>query len=151
MSPLEINDYYHDRAVAWLRANKAAIPRLYLGKLIRAFIPIPWIPTLASYAAFSYRFLLDVLFLALAPWWWGRVDRRYLLFLSAMFVVNLVTVVVYWGVFRFTHVFVEIFFILPILIGAGYLVPALSRRLSSRQASRGGAAPKTSVAGPTVS
>jgi hypothetical protein len=130
MDQLSINDYYHRRAVNWIHNNLASLPRLYLGKLTRAFVPMPWVPSVASYFAFSYRLLLDVLFVALAPWWWGKVDRRYLVFLTAMFLVNLATVLVYWGVYRFTHVFVEIFLIPPILIGSAYRAPLLSKYVS---------------------
>lgn len=111
-----LNDYYHARAMAWIKTHLADYPRLVLGKLIRAFVPVPWIPNASSWAAFSYRFVLDVLFLALAPWWWSAANRLYLLVLSAMFSLVLLTTVVYYGSYRFTHC-AELFFIPCILLG----------------------------------
>jgi hypothetical protein len=122
---LDLNDYYHKRGIEWIRGHGSALPRLVLGKLIRGFVPLPWVPGAAAYIAFGYRFLLDLLYIVLARWWWPALDRRYLLIAAAMFLVNLVTIVIYWGVYRFTHTSVEIFFLPPIALG-------LSRLMSRR-------------------
>ncbi len=116
-SDLELNDYYHRRALDWIRRNVPSLPRLVLGKLVRAFVPVPWVPQLASYVAFSYRLLLFALCLVLSSLWWRAIDRTYLLFCSAMFGVLLVTTAVYYGSFRFTHCLAEVFFIPCIVKG----------------------------------
>lgn len=114
---LALNDYYHAKGKAWVKANLSALPRLELGKFIRAFVPIPWKPLTASYIAFAYRFLLWVAWLVALPFWIRRINRTYLLFCVAMAVVHVITTAVYYGVFRFTHCYMEIFFIPAIAYG----------------------------------
>jgi hypothetical protein len=114
---LALNDYYHRKGVAWVKANLRALPRLELGKFIRAFAPIPWAPLTASYVAFFCRFLLYVFWLALLPFWWPGMNRTYLLFCLAMAVVHVITTAVYYGLYRFTHCYVEILFVPAIAYG----------------------------------
>lgn len=111
-----LNDYYHARAIEWIKTHRSEYPRLVLGKLIRGLVPIPWIPLVSSWIAFGYRFLLDVLFIGLVRWWWPATNRLYLLLLCAMFSIVLITTVIYYGNYRFTHC-VELFFIPCILLG----------------------------------
>jgi len=113
----ELNNYYHRKGAKWVQRNIPALPRLVLGKLIRAFVPVPWKPKLGSFLTFSYRSLLWVLYVALLPFWWPSMNRNYLRFCLAMFAVNLFAAVVYYGASRFTHVFVEVFFIPCIVLG----------------------------------
>jgi hypothetical protein len=112
----DLNDYYNAKAVAWFKTHLRDYPRLVLGKMIRALVPVPWIPHASTWVAFSYRFLLDVLFIALAQWWCAAANRLYLMVLCAMFSIVLITTVVYYGSFRFTHC-AELFFIPCILLG----------------------------------
>lgn len=114
---LALNDYYHAKAMAWIKANPALLPRLELGKFIRAFVPIPWRPLAASYIAFAYRFVLWSLWVGTLPWWAPHINRTYLLFCAAMAIVHLITTAVYYGTFRFTHCYMEIFFIPAIAYG----------------------------------
>lgn len=117
MTDLELNDYYHRKGIVWIKQNIPALPRLVLGKLIRGFVPVPWKPKLGSFFAFSYRLLLDALYLALLPFWWRSMDRIYLRFCLAMFAVQLLATVIYYGASRFTHVYVEILFVPCIVFG----------------------------------
>ena len=112
-----LNDYYHRKGVAWVKANLRTLPRLELGKFIRAFAPIPWVPLTASYIVFFGRFLLYVFWFALLPFWWRSMNRTYLLFCLAMAVVHVITTAVYYGLYRFSHCYVEIFFVPSILYG----------------------------------
>jgi hypothetical protein len=114
---LALNDYYHRKGMTWLKNNISALPRLELGKFVRAFVPIPWTPRPASYVAFLCRFLLYVLWVALLPLWWPRISRTYLLFCLAMAVTHFVTTACYYGIYRFTHCYIEIFFIPCIALG----------------------------------
>jgi hypothetical protein len=136
-SDLELNDYYHRKGITWIKANLPALPRLVLGKLVRAFVPIPWVPLLSSYVAFSHRFLLGALCLSLAPWWWPALNRTYLLVVLAMLAAHLVTTVVYYADSRFTHCFVEIPFVPCIFLGIERLLP--KRAAKSATAKGGGA------------
>jgi len=114
---VQLNDYYHDKAITWVRGHLSSIPRLVLGKFIRAFAPIPWVPLVPSYVAFSARFLLYVFAALFLPFWWRGIDRRYLLALAGMTLVHLWTTAVYYGCFRFTHCFVEILLVPCIAVG----------------------------------
>jgi hypothetical protein len=96
-----LSTYYHDRAVAFIRANLPAMPRLLLGKLIRGFVPVPWVPLAASYVAFLSRACVYAAFLAALRFWRTR-HGWYLLLAGAMSLVLLVTTLVYYGTFRFT-------------------------------------------------
>ena len=116
-TPLALNDYYHQKAVAWMKAHWRELPRLELGKFIRAFVPIPWAPMAASYAVFFYRFLLYALWVALIRFWWPGISRTYLIFCLAMMCVHLVTTAVYYGSYRFTHCYVEVLFVPCIAFG----------------------------------
>jgi hypothetical protein len=114
---LALNDYYHRQGMAWIKANLRFMPRLELGKFVRAFVPIPWVPLTASYVAFGSRFILYVLWILLMPHWWQGFNRTYVLFCIAMAIVHVVTTAVYYGIFRFTHCYIEILFIPPIAFG----------------------------------
>ncbi len=116
-SELALNDYYHRKAMDWIKHNLSAMPRLELGKFIRAFIPIPWVPRTASYVAFSSRFLLYVLWFTLMPFWWPKMNRTYLLFCLAMAITQVLTTAIFYGLFRFTHCYVEVFFVPCIALG----------------------------------
>ena len=116
-SALALNDYYHQKGVTWLRNNLRALPRLELGKFVRAFVPIPWKPRLESYVVFSCRFLLYVLWVAFLPFWLPNISRTYLLFCLAMAMTHLITTALYYGVYRFTHCYIEIFFVPCIALG----------------------------------
>jgi 4-amino-4-deoxy-L-arabinose transferase-like glycosyltransferase len=116
---LALNDYYHKKGVGWIKANLSAIPRLELGKFIRAFVPIPWKPLPVSYFVFSCRLVIYVLWLLLLPFWWPKISRTYLLFLLAMFITLSITTAVYYGTYRFTHCYVEILLIPCIVLGLG--------------------------------
>lgn len=114
---LALNDYYHRKGVAWVKSNLRGLPRLELGKFIRAFAPIPWAPITASYIAFFCRFLLYVLWFALLPFWWRGMNQTYMLFCLAMAAVHVITTAMYYGLYRFTHCYVEILFVPCIVYG----------------------------------
>jgi hypothetical protein len=116
-SELALNDYYHRKAMDWIKHNLSSMPRLELGKFIRAFVPIPWVPRPASYAVFACRFLLDVFWVVLLPFWRPQMNRTYLLFCSAMAITQLITTAMFYGLFRFTHCYIEIFFVPCIALG----------------------------------
>jgi hypothetical protein len=81
-SELALNDYYHQKAITWIKHNVSAMPRLMSGKFVRAFAPIPWKPQVLSFIAFLGRFLLYVAALLLLPYWWCSIDRKYILFVG---------------------------------------------------------------------
>lgn len=114
---VEMNDYYRAKAKAWIKSHVSSLPRLWLGKLVRGYVPLPWRPLTASYVASAYRVVLDIFFLVLISRWWPRLNPQYGIILGSLFLTSLITIVVYCGVYRFAHCTVELFFI-P-LIAAG--------------------------------
>jgi hypothetical protein len=97
----ELNLYYHDRAMQFIRANWYAVPRLMVGKLVRGFVPVPWVPLPASYIAFFFRACVYAAFVAFGFLWRER-HEAYTLVVGAMFLVTLATTLVYYGNYRFT-------------------------------------------------
>jgi hypothetical protein len=118
LTAVQMNDYYRAKAISWIKSHRSGLPRLWLGKLIRGFVPLPWHPLTASYVASAYRLVLDILFLVLISRWWPRLNPQYGIILGSLFLTSLITVVIYCGVYRFAHCSVELFFI-P-LISAGF-------------------------------
>lgn len=101
MQEYELGRYYHDKAVRFVQENWAAFPRLMLGKMIRAFVPVPWSPKRASWIAFSFRWVLYAAFLLTFRRWAGR-EPWYEALLIGNLGVLLITTLVYYGTFRFT-------------------------------------------------
>jgi len=63
MSEYEVDHYYTQKAVAYLKGHWFSYPRLLLGKLTRAYVPIPWKASMGSYAVSGYRWLIYLLLL----------------------------------------------------------------------------------------
>lgn len=114
---LALDDYYHKQAMDWIKSHLSALPRLELGKFVRAFVPIPWVPRAESYAVFFCRFLLYAFWIALLPYWWRHMNRAYLLFFVAMAITQILTTAMYYGIYRFTHCYVEVLFVPCIALG----------------------------------
>ena len=111
MSEYKVDAYYHAKGLAFLRENPASVPQLLLGKLVRAYLPIPWKPHLSSLVASAYRWLI-YLTAAVGVWMaWSRVGSIYRLCLPAMLLANIAVVLVFWGYVRFSFAFEP--FLLP--------------------------------------
>lgn len=124
LSEYEVDCYYTGKAKQFVAANKLAMPRLWLGKLIRAYVPIPWKPGLGSYAVAAVRWILYAtavagLFLA-----WRRLGGMYRAILAAMVLANLATVLIFYGYSRFAFELDP--FLLP--LSAWALVSVMGRR-----------------------
>jgi hypothetical protein len=72
-----------------------------VGKLVRGFVPVPWVPLPASYIAFFFRGCAYAAFIALGFSWRER-NAAYTLVVGAMFLVTLATTLIYYGTYRFT-------------------------------------------------
>ncbi len=124
MSERQIDDYYHRKGIAFLKAHWFELPRLELGKLVRAFIPVPWVAGWTSYAVFLFRGLLyGGILLSLGVL--RQLDPRYKIIVTGMFLVVLLTVLIYYGTYRFTFC-VEVFLLPAVALAA------FSRRRSSK-------------------
>ncbi len=101
MSEYEVDVYYYEKGKAYVRANWFAVPRLWLGKIVRAYVPIPWKPSWGSYAVSAYRWLLY-----LGAIWgmaavWRKTEPMYRTAVLAMLLTSVATVVLFWGCARF--------------------------------------------------
>jgi hypothetical protein len=102
MSEVQVNDYYHQKALRFWIEHWPTLPKLILGKLVRGFVPIPFKPRLGSYVVFSFRAIIYVaLFFSL--WKWPRIDPMYRYFCGSVFLVILITTVIYYGTYRFSY------------------------------------------------
>lgn len=116
MSELDVSDYYVNKGKCFLRQNWFSLPRLWLGKLTRAYVPVPWKPVLGSYLVSAYRWILYAGVAIGLLLCWREVYVPYRVSLAAMAITSVATVLVFWGCARFAFVF-EPFF-MP-LFGAG--------------------------------
>jgi 4-amino-4-deoxy-L-arabinose transferase-like glycosyltransferase len=116
-SDLALDDYYHRKTMDWIRSHLSAMPRLELGKFVRAFVPVPFVPRPESYAVFFCRFLLYAFWFALMPYWRRQMNGAYLLFCLAMGITQIITTAMFYGIYRFTHVYIEVLFIPCIALG----------------------------------
>jgi hypothetical protein len=101
MSEYEVDVYYFDRGVAWVRQHAFALPRLVLGKLVRAYVPVPWNASAKSALVAACRGVLYGLGAVGVVLAWRRLSRSARVLLGAMMCANVLTVVVFWGCERF--------------------------------------------------
>ena len=100
-SEYDADVYYFRKGDAYIRAHLFEMPRLWFGKLVRAYVPVPWKPAWNTYVAGAFRL---VVYAGLA--WglmlgWRQVAPGIRLAFIAMAFANVVTVVVFWGYARF--------------------------------------------------
>ena len=102
MSEYQVDKYYFLKGKEFVVRNGSAMPRLWLGKLIRGFVPVPWKPGWGSYAVSLFRWLLYLA--ALLGIWraWKQTDTSYRDALAAMFWTTAATVLLFWGCARFS-------------------------------------------------
>lgn len=100
----ELDNYYDRKGKEWLAQNPSAIPRLTLGKLVRAYVPIPWKPNWGSYAVSAFRWLLYAAALVGACRCWRRAPFAYVAATAAVVLTDVVTVALFWGCARFAFV-----------------------------------------------
>lgn len=110
MNELQLDRYYHRKGIAFLKQHWFELPRLELGKLIRGFVPVPWIPNWGSYCVFLFRVVLYVAIL-LSLKTFRAMDPLFRTLATGLFLVVLVTELVYYGTYRFT--FCAEVFLLP--------------------------------------
>ena len=101
LSEYEVDCYYTQKGRAFVAANKGAMPRLLLGKLIRAYVPVPWKASPGSYAVGAVRLALYATALAGFFLAWRLMSRAYKVILAAMVLTNVATVLVFYGYSRF--------------------------------------------------
>lgn len=126
-SEYEVDCYYYNLGQQYIRQQWFSMPRLFLGKLIRAYVPMPWKPSWGSYAVSAYRGILYV-FAGVGLCVMGlRIGRIYGMVLWAMVLTNVVTVLMFWGCGRFAFAVEP--FLLPFAVKAFWSL--ITSRLNS--------------------
>jgi len=96
-----VDAYYFDKGKAWVKSHWSEMPRLVLGKLVRAYVPIPWKPSLKSWFVAAWRWGIYVAGIAGILLTWRRWPFPLKLIFSAMVLSNVMMVVFFWGCARF--------------------------------------------------
>lgn len=102
MTEREVDRYYMEKGREHVKRNLIRMPLHCAGKLIRAYIPLPWKWTKGLIILNLYRLSLYVL--VTASLWnnWKKLTASYQLFAGGMLLVNTITVLAFWGSSRFT-------------------------------------------------
>jgi len=101
MSECAMDVYYYEKGKVFVRQNLMRMPRLLFGKLVRAYIPVPWKLNVATAGASLYRWGLYITCIVGMLFVWGKTECRYKAILFTMVLVNISTVLFFWGCARF--------------------------------------------------
>lgn len=104
-----LNNYYQEQSITWIKQNYQKLPRLMLGRLVRAYMPIPWSSGIEVFYAFFYRFILIVGFI-MSFLFVNRLKTRYNFLLLVFVAINLITTLIFYGNARFSFT-LEVFYI----------------------------------------
>ena len=104
MTELQVDEYYRHKAMEWLSTHPRQIPGLVLGKIVRAYVPVPRTRGVAVLAGSAYRWVIYA-FATAAVWalWQRRVRIPGVsaAALGAVVLAQLATVVLFCGYFRY--------------------------------------------------
>ena len=112
MSEYEVDVYYFGRGKQYVMSHLAGMPRLWFGKVVRAYVPVPWKGGMGSWAVGLFRLALYAAVLVTAVARRAHIRSEYGTILAAMLLTNVLTVLVFWGYSRFAFQ-VEPFLTLP--------------------------------------
>jgi len=115
---VELDDYYFQRGVQYVKTHITDLPRLVLGKFIRAYVPVPWVYDWKAWGASLFRIFIWAAALLCIHRWNELSSSRYRDLLWGMIVCNAVMVAVFYGCARFALLIEP--FILPFT--AAYLL-----------------------------
>ncbi|MCE9613202.1 MAG: hypothetical protein K8T26_02945 [Lentisphaerae bacterium] len=101
MSEYDVDVYYYDKGQAYLREHPGRVPGMLLGKIVRAYLPIPWNRTVGTLIVAAYRFMLYGLFLAGLLRLWRALPPPYPAIFVAMVLTNVTMVLTFYGYSRF--------------------------------------------------
>ena len=101
MSAYEVDVYYVNKGKTFIRENLPSMPGLMLGKIVRAYVPIPWNPSLRSSALAAYRWAITIGLILGCFYVWGGLSHEFRLALLAMWLTNVATVLIFYGAARF--------------------------------------------------
>lgn len=104
MSEAEVDAYYAEKGRRYIAGHLPGMPRLLLGKLVRAYIPLPWKPSWRGYAVGLFRLLLYALAVLGLRRTWSGTPFAYRIMLAAVLLANVLTVLVFYGYTRFAFI-----------------------------------------------
>jgi hypothetical protein len=122
MSEYEVDAYYYAKGQSYVRQNFRFMPRLWLGKLIRGYGPVPWNPSLGGYAQGLFRGAVFILALIGCGIAWRRCLGVASLGVAALVGINVLTMLVFWGSPRFSLAIEP--FLLPLAAFAVFQIAA---------------------------
>ena len=101
MSDAALNKHYQKKGVQFMTEHKKDMPFLCLGKLVRAYVPIPWTRSLETLGVSAYRWMLILLVcLGLKP----AIQLTPFIYRAGVIGVifsNMFTVLLFYGSMRF--------------------------------------------------
>lgn len=101
MSEDQVDCYYFAKGRQYIRTHWFSMPRLLLGKFVRAYVPVPWKPGWQVYAASAFRWLLYIMFAVGICSFRRAISPTYLTVLAAMILTNILSNLIFWGCARF--------------------------------------------------
>jgi hypothetical protein len=101
MSPYDACQYRKHRAFEYFKTHWRSYPRLLLGRLIRAYVPVPWNPDWALAGACAARLALYILFFSTRAFWLRRTPGIYWLILCSLFLMSLTTTLLVFAQARY--------------------------------------------------
>jgi branched-subunit amino acid transport protein AzlD len=101
MSEYEVDVYYTEKGRQFIRTHATRMPWLLLGKLVRAYVPIPWKPIPSSLIMAAIRAMLDLLFVFGLVRLWRGLPAAFRTIFLAMALTNALMVLSFYGYSRF--------------------------------------------------
>ncbi len=112
----ELDEYYYSKGKEFLWQNLGYLPRTVMGRLIRGFVPLPWVSGKLEWVAALMRFVIFLGALATVLLIPTGMRSEAKAFLWSIFLVVLTTTVTFYGCARFT-VLLEPFLCLLAAVG----------------------------------
>ncbi|MEI6169175.1 MAG: hypothetical protein WCS52_18490 [bacterium] len=100
-SEYEVDAYYFEKGKTFVKEHWRNMPLLLLGKIVRAYVPVPWKFSWAAMMVAVFRCGLYIL-AGLGLWFlWGKLDVYFKIILTAIIATNLALVLTFYGYNRF--------------------------------------------------
>lgn len=127
MSEYEVDVYYYEKGRAYLREHPGQVPGMLLGKLVRAYVPVPWVWLPGSVVLAGIRFLLYALVGLGIAWQWREWSAAWRVVLAALVLTNVAMVLMFYGYTRFAFALEPFLMPLAAVAGARLLAGLWSR------------------------
>ena len=101
MSEYDVDVTYMNKGKQFIHEHPGRMPWLLLGKLVRAYVPVPWKPIPSSIGMAGLRFVLYGFFLVGLKRHWRRLPPTYRAVFVGMVLTNVLMVLSFYGYSRF--------------------------------------------------